>query len=171
MSYNWLIAFAASVMPPSLASLVLPSPHISVPFAAGKKGAIVTTNLHVNFAAYYTVYLNLYFDKGNPEDRSHVAALAGSGATSKSGQRLDNGLEIPVELTIVRKKDNQTNLILDDHFKTDELGGFTADHFAKVITGIRLDPGRYEIKIAALQDVPELRDVPVRFDVHIRPRK
>ena len=46
--------------------------------------------------------------------------------------------------------------------------GCATAYCSKVISGARLDPGVYRVRVEALQDVPELNRVPVQLDMHAR---
>ena len=160
--------------------------YVDVPFEAGNKGSAVEAEFSVATTRTYTFYLNLYFREGDQErvpagkavltqqelkwlerdrlKRERVRKLAGTGAY-RDGQQIDTGLAIPVRLRIERIGNNDASFIFDRMFTNHDLEGTTADYFSKLITRVRLEPSRYRARMEALENIPELEDILVHFNV------
>ena len=108
--------------------------------------------------------MNLYFRKGDGQNREHVNKLAGTGAY-RDGRQIDTGLAIPVRLRVERIGNNGASSILDRMFTDHDREGMAADHFSKLVTRIRLEPGRYRARVEALENIPELEDISVHFSL------
>jgi len=137
--------------------------HVDVPFKAGNKGSVVEAEFSVATRKTYTFYLNLYFKKGDGQNRERVRKLAGTGAY-RDGRQID-GLAIPVRLRVERISNNAASSILDRMFTDHDREGMAADHFSKLITRIRLEPGRYRAWAEALENIAELEDISVHFNL------
>jgi hypothetical protein len=160
--------------------------YVDVPFEAGNKDSAVEAEFSVATTRTYTFYLNLYFREGDQDrvlagkavltqqelkslerdrlKRERVRKLAGTGAY-RDGRQIDTGLAIPVRLRIERIGDNDASSIFDRMFTNHDLEGTTADYFSKLITRVRLEPGRYRARMEALENIPELEDISVHFNV------
>src|SRR5262249_21348327 len=102
--------------------------------------------------------------KRDRENRERVRKLAGTGAY-RDGRQVDTGSAIPVRLHVERIGNDGTSSILDKMFTNHDLEGMTADYFSKIITRIRLAPGRYRARVEALENIPELADISVHFNL------
>ena len=138
--------------------------HVDVPFEAGNKGSVVEAEFSVATAKTYTFYLNLYFREGDRQNKERVRKLAGTGAY-RDGRQIDTGLAIPVGLRVERISNNGASSILDRMFTEQDLEGMAADHFSKLITRIRLEPGRYRARVEALENISELEEISVHFSL------
>jgi hypothetical protein len=156
-----LVAGALYVV--TMSALSLPA-HVDVPFEAGKKGSVVEAEFSVATRKTYTFYLNLYFREGDAQNKERVRNLAGTGAY-RDGRQIDTGLAIPVRLRVERIGNNGASSILDRMFKDHDREGMAADHFSKLITRIRLEPGPYRARVEALENIPELEDISVHFNL------
>jgi hypothetical protein len=114
----------------------------------------------------YTFYLGLYFREGDHQDRDRVGKLAGTGQY-RDGRQIDTGLAIPVRLRVERIGESRASSVLDSVFTDHDVEGRSADHYSKAITRIRLEPGRYRTTVQALENIPELEGIPVRFGIHV----
>src|SRR5262245_16998844 len=144
-------------------ALSLPA-QVDVPFKAGNKGSVIEAEFSVAMRKTYTFYLNLYFRKGDGQNRERVRKLAGTGAY-RDGRQIDTGLAIPVRLRVERIGNNRVSSILDRMFTDHDREGMAADHFSKLITRIRLEPGRYRARVEALENISELEDISVHFSL------
>src|SRR5215510_918685 len=140
--------------------------YVDVPFEAGNKGSVVEAEFSVAARKTYTFYLNLYFTKGDGRHTERVRKLAGTGAY-RDGRQVDTGLAIPVRLHVEHIGDNGVTSILDKVFTNHDLEGTTADYFSKIIARIRLEPGRYRARVEALENLPQLEDISVHFNLHV----
>ncbi|WP_156629566.1 DUF5625 family protein [Methylobacterium sp. Leaf85] len=145
-----------------------------VPFQAGIKSSQAEFILDVWNKARHSFYINLYFNAGSRDDpdrnkdRDRVRKIAGHGGYNIiTKRRIDNGLTIPVRLTIVRLNGKDDELILDKVYDDPIGDGFTERYYAKLIVRYSLEPGIYKARIEALKDLPSLQTVPVQFDVHV----
>jgi hypothetical protein len=160
--------------------------YVDAPFEAGNKGSVVEAEFSVATRKTYTFYLNLYFREGDQDrvpagkavltqqelkslkrdrqNQERVRKLAGTGAY-RDGRQVDIGLAIPVRLRIERIGNNDASSIFDRMFTNHDLEGTTADYFSKLITRVRLEPGRYRARVEALENVPELEDISVHFNL------
>jgi len=138
--------------------------YVDVPFEAGNKGSVVEPEFSVATAKTYTFYLNLHFREGDSQNKERVRKLAGTGAY-QDGRPAETGLAIPVRLRIERIGNNGASSVLDRVFTDHDLEVMAADHFSKLITRVRLEPGRYRARMEALENIPELEDISVHFNV------
>jgi len=130
----------------------------------GKQGLRCRTEFSVATAKTYTFYLNLHFREGDSQNKERVRKLAGTGAY-RDGRQIDTGLAIPVRLRVERIGNIGASSIFDRMFTNHDLEGTAADHFSKLITRIRLEPGRYRARVEALENIPELEDISVHFSM------
>jgi hypothetical protein len=147
---------------------------VDLPFPAGVKGSILDMQIRVVRTESYTFALELYFREKDAEDRDRVKKLAGTGQydTSRPDPRqINTGLPIPVRLSVTPVDAEARWSGLDRVFVNHDLEGFTASFYEKIIVRAGLDPGTYRIRIEALQNLAELNDVPVHFEIHVSPRK
>ncbi|WP_155935035.1 DUF5625 family protein [Methylobacterium sp. 10] len=148
--------------------------HQQIPFQAGIKSSESELKFKVWNAARHSFYLNMYFTVGDPDDpsrnkdRDRVRKLAGSGGYNTVTKRpIDNGLAIPVRLTLVRLNEKDSELILNELYQDPLYEGFSEKYYSKLIVRYKLEPGTYKARIEALKDLPPLQTVPVQFDVHV----
>jgi hypothetical protein len=158
-----LVPVAGALYVVTISALSLPA-NVDVPFDAGNKGAVVEAEFSVATTKTYTFYLNLYFRDGDRQNKEHVRKLAGRGAY-RDGRQIDTGLAIPVRLRVERIGNSGASSILDRMFTDHDLEGMAADHFSKLITRVRLEPGRYRARVEALENIPELEDISVHFNL------
>jgi uncharacterized protein DUF5625 len=156
-----LVAGALYVV--AMSALFQPA-YLDVPFEAGNEGSVVESEFSVATRKTYSFYLNLHFTKGNRQDTERVRKLAGTGAY-RDGRQIETGLAIPVRLRVERVGDNGVSSILDKVFTDHDLEGMTADYFSKIMTRIRLEPGRYRARIEALENIPDLEDISVHLNL------
>lgn len=135
------------------------------PIQRGSEGNHRRSQFARSTRAYYGFYLDLHFAANDPQDRARIFALAGNGET-RSGHRVNNGLPIPVKLTVRHADKDAGPPLFDAIVPEQELEGYSATYFAKSITGLSLPPGLYSVRVDALQDIPDLGSVEVHFDVH-----
>jgi Domain of unknown function (DUF5625) len=140
--------------------------YVDVPFEAGNKGTVVEAEFSVATSKIYTFYLNLRFREGNGQNKERVRKLAGTGAY-QDGRRVETGLAIPVRLRIERIGNNGASSVLDRVFTDHDLEVMAADHFSKLITRVPLEPGPYRARVEALENIPELEDISVHFNLLI----
>jgi Domain of unknown function (DUF5625) len=158
-----LVLVAGALYVVTMGALSQPA-HVDVPFKAGNKGSVVKAEFSVATKKAYTFYLTLYFKEEDRQSKERVRKLAGTGAY-RDGRQIDTGLAIPVRLGVERIGNNGALSILDRMFTDHDLEGMAADHFSKLITRIRLEPGRYGARVEALENIPELEDISVHFNL------
>ena len=155
---------------------------------AGNKGAVVGAEFSVATPKTYTFYLNLYFREGDRGDRvpvgkinltqqelksleqdrqnmERVRKLAGTAGAYRDGRQIDTGLAIPVRLRVERIDNNGASPVLERVFTNHDREGMAADYFSKIITRIRLEPGRYRARVEALESIRELEGISVHFNM------
>jgi hypothetical protein len=158
-----LVLVAGALYVVTMSALSVPA-HVDAPFEAGNKGSVVEAEFSVATAKTYTFYLNLYFREGDRQNKERVRKLAGTGAY-RDGRQINTGLAIPVRLRVERIGNNGASSILDRMSTDHDLEGMAADHFSKLITRIRLERGRYRARVEALENIPELEDISMRFNL------
>jgi hypothetical protein len=147
----------------------LPRQPLVLPFAAAHKGTVLTTDFQATEDNMYWFSLQLIFKQNNVEDRERIRKLAGSGGYDpKARKRLDNGLPIPLRLTITRLDPSGVSPIHDKEIIEEELEGYSATYYSKIIDTVRLSPGNYRVRVEALRDIPELAETPINFTIYIR---
>jgi hypothetical protein len=149
----------------AMSALSLPA-HVDLPFEAGKKGSVAEAEFSIATSKTYSFYLNLHFTKGDRQSTERVRRLAGTGGY-RDGRQVETGHAIPVRLRAERIGNNGASSILDRVFTDHDLEAMAADHFSKIVTRIRLEPGRYRARVEALENIPELEDIPVHFNLHV----
>lgn len=78
---------------------------------------------------------------------------------------IEPGISIPLRLKINLLGPSGTKLLVDREFWEQEMYAEGSDRFLKTITVVRLTPGRYNVSIQYLKDVPELRGTPVALTI------
>ncbi len=95
-----------------------------------------------------------------------IQKMAGSGARRPDGRTIDEGISIPVKLTISQSTSEGETTLVQKEIDDEPLEGYGVAYF-KTVYGTFLKKGDYRVRVESLADVPELTDVPVNFDVHI----
>jgi hypothetical protein len=166
-----IMATIMALLQACAANFLYPPVTLDIPFAAGLPGVTIDTNIRIYSTNFYQFYLILHFKEHDPQDRNRVQSLAGTGQTDASGRPINNGLPIPVRLILSRVEGDNIESLIDETFFEQRLESHGANSFSKIITGRTLDPGEYRIRLESLQNIPELSDVSVSFNVHAPPRK
>jgi Domain of unknown function (DUF5625) len=158
-----------AMLPASCGLFLSLSSKLDVPFEAGRRGAHVDTTMRVLTSDLYTFYLVFQGKEGDRADVDRVQALAGIGNTY-AGREEGGGIPVPVRLRVDRVRGSAGEALLDREFSEHPIET-SGTRPSKAITRMRLAPGKYRIKIEALEDIPELAGTPVRFKVQVRPFK
>lgn len=148
-------------------TLLVGGPRLDIPWDAGKKDQEVSAEIDVPRPAYYSLSLDLHFNRNDPVDRARVHAIAGEASYGRDGTVHDTGLSIPVRVSIVRLARSTEDTLFDQEVSRQFLTGFTADFYDREITGLRLERGRYRVTVKALSDTPALEGIETHFDMHI----
>lgn len=141
--------------------------HVDVPFRAGEMGATAEATFHVSSEYVYFFYLLLGFDENIPGDRDRVRKIAGDAARDRFGNIVDMGLKIPVHLELWKLNKYQTYSVFERDFDFYELESYNDDGFRKIITKYKLQPGTYRALVTSKQNVPEVKNVKIKFQVLI----
>lgn len=142
-----------------------PSAWVTVPFQAGVKGAVAEVKFNASLAKNYVFYLDLHWQSGNQSDHERVSLQVDSPSRYANGQPARRAPPLPVRLTVTRLS-TDASIVLDQTFTQHQLDGWTEDYYMEVITIAHLEPGHYQARIEALDDMTALQDIPVYFDVH-----
>ncbi len=164
LAAGWLLV---SLYNSRLMTLIVGGPRLDLPFSAGRKGAYVEAQFHVPRDSYFAFTLDFYFKPGDEQDRSKIQKMAGSGGRRPDGRTIDDGISIPVKLTISQSTSEGETTLVQKEIDDEPLEGYTAAYFVKTVYGMFLKKGDYRVRIESLKDVTELTDVPVNFDVRI----
>jgi hypothetical protein len=139
----------------------LPRQPLVLPFAAAHKGTVLTTDFQ---ATEDRIHLFLLLFK----EKSVLPQYMGSGGYDpKARKRLDNGLPIPLRLTVSRLDPSEASPLFDKEFFELELQGMSATDYSKMITAIKLSPGNYRVRLEALRDIPELAEASIKFVIGV----
>lgn len=139
---------------------------MKVPFQAGVKGAVAEVEFNASLAKDYTFYLDLHWQLENQPDHERVGLQVDSPSHYANGQPTRRAPPLPVHLSVTRLS-TDASIVLDDTFTQHRLDGWTGDYYMEVITTAHLEPGHYQARIEALDDMTALQDIPVYFDVHV----
>lgn len=142
-----------------------PSAYVDMPFSTAIRGSIIEMNIHVSARQTYRFNLNLYFRKNDFADRERVRLLAEGTPNITRNQSRVRGIEIPVRLSIGKIRQNETVPLLSQECTWEHFSGFTADYYETLIGVFTLERGDYHVKLESLQDVTELDDVVVHFQI------
>ena len=149
---------------------IYPQAYLKVPIQAGVKGTVLETQFRALTTKHYTFYLDLHFPEGDRQARERVRKLSGTGQYNKSGpgaRQIDTGLPIPIRLSVGRADDPDSEWsIINDVFIHHDLESYSANSYRKIIAGALFARGTYRVRVEALQDIPELSDIPVTFVMH-----
>ena len=158
-----LAVLAGRAMPSELLS-ELP---LEVPFAAQTSGTVVELNIRVREQRGYSFLLQLGITS-EPGSRARIAKLAGSGSRGPDGKPVNDGLPIPVELTIWRLPLSSLAPVYQNRASEFDLASYSAGYYAKEIATVPLAPGSYRVRLQALQDLPELKNAPMKLAISYR---
>jgi len=147
-------------------SFFYPSAWVNVPFQAGVKGAVAEVAFDAPLAKIYVFYLDLYYRSGDRQDQERVSQQVDSWGNYSDGQPARYAPPLPVHLTVFCL-DTGASIVFDRTFTQHRLEGHGVDYYSEVITSAHLEPGHYQARIEALEDVAALKDIPVHFDVHV----
>jgi len=148
-------------------TLLVGGPSLDIPWDAGKKDSEVSAEIDVPRPAYYSLSLDLHFDRSNSDDRARVHKIAGDVYTDRDHVVHGTGLSIPVRVSIVRLARSTEDTLFDQEVTRQFLTGWTADFYDREITGLRLERGRYRVTVKALSDTAALDGTETHFDMYI----
>jgi hypothetical protein len=148
-------------------TLLVGGPRLDIPWDASRKDQEASAEIEVPRPAYYSLSLDLHFNRDDPGDRARVHAIAGDVSYGRDGTVRDTGLSIPVRVSIVRLARSTEDPLFDHEVSGQFLTGWTADFYEREITGLRLERGRYRVTVKALSDTPALEGTETHFDMHI----
>jgi len=140
-----------------------PYTELDFPFSAGSKGSVSDVNFHVDRGAKYSFYLAFYL---TDHDQSTIDLILGS-PTKNNGFRGVPEIPIPIRLTIWQIDEGQQQMLVDmvipNGREEDAGGGFEE----RILVRNTLGAGNYHLRVEALANVVELRQVPVHLRMHI----
>ncbi|MGH8530554.1 MAG: DUF5625 family protein [Nevskiales bacterium] len=143
---------------------VLPQPPLVVPFTTEQAGIKSEFEMQVTKDRPYKFSIQLGYRHGDEGDRNRVSRLAGRYGRMNT-KLIEPGISIPLRLKINLLGPSGTKLLVDREFWEQEMYAEGSDRFLKTITVVRLTPGRYNVSIQYLKDVPELRGTPVALTI------
>jgi hypothetical protein len=147
---------------PIIYSAIFGSPHVTATFIKNEIGQSVETKFHVPYKSAFGFYLDLKFN--TPQQRAYIEQYVGDGGRRADGTLVNEGLPIPIHLT-VRRLESDQNPIFDKQFTHEQLIGYTVNAFSKRITSLMLEQGDYDVRITLQQDVREFVNVPIEFGI------
>jgi hypothetical protein len=128
--------------------------YVNVPFSAGLKGASVEVVIHVPVARTYFFNLDFHFRENDANDRARVQKVVGA-------PNIGAGISTSVRIYIVRIKNDAEEPILTKAVTNPENLGYTAFYFNRNIIVWPLSSGIYRVKLEDMQNIEELKDIPV----------
>lgn len=163
-----------------------PTPPLTMPFAANKKGEVIDINLRVKEHRDYMFVLRFGIrgrapDKpnvverltrhkeGDPEDRRRVERLINESYFDAQG-RFRRRNELLLTLRVVDIGADQIRTVFDEKIDRYLGGGHGGKTLYRDIATVILKPGLYRVRIESLQDVPALDSVPIEFSVGWYPK-
>jgi hypothetical protein len=126
-------------------------------------GEIVEADFSV--ATTMTYLLPEFLFQGSAEQGS-CRMLIGS-AERKGGRQINTGRAIPVRLKVERLGNNGGRPFLTMCSRTTIAKATAQTILRKSLRAIRLEPGRYRVRVEALENIPDLEGIPVHFDIHV----
>ncbi len=158
---------------PNFAALAEDLPHKSEPFLL-QKGYTLKTDLEAggNLKKIYSYSFYLKFMlSSDDENNKKQRALLGS-AESKNGSTYQDelgsfhynrtGIAIPVKLIVKRRSDS--GIIYSNEFQ--KLWTLSSSNtYDKLIDKVTLEPGIYTVVLESLDDINQLRDLTVSFEI------
>lgn len=148
---------------------------VVVPIAVNEAGKTIDMTLRLVEERSYRFFLRFHFM--DEEDRKKVKQLLGGYARDKNGNYVPPGVVIPLEFEIVSaeppyavvypKQELQLSGIWSIGFS--QRFGSTGD-FSRLISYVRLRPGVYQIRAKTLSEIPDLKGIPVTFEVSFNPK-
>ncbi|HCA27159.1 MAG TPA: hypothetical protein DEP05_05890 [Betaproteobacteria bacterium] len=142
-----------------------PEPPLVLPFAVHRAGSTSTIKLRIMTYRTYWFDLALGFNPNDPKERDRVEKLAGSSGTDEDGTPINDGISIPVRLTINAIDAAGGCLIYDKEIRKEPLYAWSSDSYSKILARIELKPGMYRIRIENLRRIPELGQIPVSLNI------
>lgn len=140
---------------------------ISVPFAVEKAGTRLTCEVIIEDEGGYGVYLS-YFHNSSREDRDRVLRIAGGYEYSKSmNVWQDEGRGGPMIVRYILKSLDSGQILRDEVIEHPRIQFWDAERKDAVLDAFDLTPGRYEVTVESLKDVPEMATV--RTDLKVGP--
>ncbi|MDE2420128.1 MAG: hypothetical protein KGO49_02965 [Gammaproteobacteria bacterium] len=152
-------------------------PTLFIPFRLDKAGFVLNKEFETK-ARSQVYFFDLAFKPkvidGNKEQLHRVIRLLERN-NHYNDQYIDangvviyprHGIKIPLRLTIIRIDSSQEIQIYDQIFdRLYSSGGGTEGFLPSEIDGVRISPGKYRIRLEALETVPELADIDVELYV------
>jgi hypothetical protein len=155
--YIWVVFWSL------VESIFYPPTYLNVPFSAQVARSSIYATIEVPAKEYYGFYFNLHFREHDQADRARVSILAGVSHLDISGNLVNTGVAIPVLLKVSKNGDDK--IIICKAYMEENLEGFGSDSFSKIITGAFLEPGSYNVSIEAMENIEELKNVPIYFTI------
>lgn len=156
-----------------------PRTHLLVPFDAGTKGATAEVELRVPRRASYGFRLEYLYRTGDRAAEMRVRSLTQGPnlhgvSFDRENRPIDAGLMVPVRVRVLREGTESPQLAYDavlTHQRVRGAGASPVEGYGSVGKDFTnayavLDPGRYRVRVEALEDVPALRGIPVQFWLH-----
>ncbi len=128
---------------------------ISVPFAVEKAGTRLTCEVVIEDAGSYGVYLS-YFHNRTREDVDRIEYLTGGQAKGR-----------PITVHYIVKSLAHDPIMVDSIETTPRIMFLNTGVFHAPLAALELSPGRYEVTVESLEDVPEMATV--RTELMVRP--
>lgn len=141
----------------------VPVGYVELPFAAHQAGAVVEADIEIEEDRPYTFALLLWFK--NMSDIDYIERFANTG---------HGGIGIRLALEVVGLDEPNKTFLYSKNISARESTGAgfpkqnrygAGGYHNRLITYIRLKPGLYKVKIRSLDNVPELAEMPVSFEI------
>lgn len=138
---------------------------ISVPFAVHKAGTRLTCEVVIEDEGGYGVYLS-YLNNGTKEDSKRVLRIAdGYKYDASSDVWIDMGEGGPMIVRYILKSLDSGQILRDEVIEHPDIWSWDGERRNAVLGAFSLLPGRYEVTIESLKDVPEMATVRTELKV------
>lgn len=142
-------------------------PHTSQSFSLARSGYEISTEFlaggNLSKRYRYTMYLTFQVKPSKSLDGSRVRHLLGLASSQITDQGA--GIDIPIRVQISQITNGIDSIFYDKTFGKLYNLSWGEHEFDKGIDSVFLDPGKYTVRVALMDAVPELVNVPVTFEI------
>ena len=142
----------------------------TLPFVIHKAGTKVTAELDVKEEHRYWFELQFWHQGKDDAERERIEKLVGRGARDMVGNPIDDGIPIPLKITISIIDASGERTVTEGEIFVREVWAGGGGHFDRGIGHILIPAGHCRISIQSINDIPELSDVKVTLEIRYQKR-
>jgi len=125
-----------------------------VPFPMGPAGASASASFSVRETQSYAVSLVYVYKEGDPGDRAQVWKRAGGSVQESTGQWVESGAPLRLQIRVFRKQAEAELPIAEKTVNKPRLSSWGAATLSAELWAATLGPGSYRVTVVSLDEAP-----------------